>query len=130
MRTTLSFILFLLYDYYKKGKYSKRTAYEEAVFVFVAILGLNLIFLIGLFGMDDIIPMNSSDAKWLQYFKIAVFYFAPAYLIVTQVFKKEYIINLTFDESKMHKGNIALIWYCISSFVALIVVAVIRHGHN
>ncbi len=129
MRKVISFILFLFYDYYKEGKHTKLIAYEQSILVFLFLVFMNLSSIFIFFDTLDLLPGRLSDPKWQQYLEAGVFYFSPGYLIIGMIFKKEDIISLRYDEEIVRKGKVTLFSYFAFSFLALMILAIIKHAH-
>ncbi len=124
MRKAIEFILYLFYKYYERSRNTDRIAYEAAILAFLFLIFLNLITLLRIFNATDLLPGSTSDPRWLQYLEAGVLYFLPGYLIVSRLFRKNKIINLVFDESKIRRGNVALFLYVVFSFFTMIILAV------
>lgn len=127
VRKFIAFMIFGLYDYYKQGKGTSSTAYERAISVLLAVIFFNMITLLSLLNLDNVIPVISSDPRWLQYLKIAAIYVVPGYLIISLLFKKVDIVSLKYDELVVRRGRILFFIYFGLSFISFIVIAIIKH---
>lgn len=124
MKRLIEFIIFLFYRYYDEGS-TKNIAYPKSITSIMLLLFLNIYTILIIFKLDDIMPYNVSDPRWLKFLIIIVVYILPQYLIISSIFKKKDIINLKYDEDKIDKGNAILITYIIFSFIAITIAALV-----
>jgi hypothetical protein len=122
MLKLIRLVLFLLYDYYKKGKDSE-IAYLSAKLTFIGLIFVNVLTIIGFigFGITSIVPYSYNDPRWMQYLKLALYQFIPLYLIISFIINKDSVIKLKYNEGTVEKGKVLLIIYIALSIIALFI---------
>lgn len=115
---TIRFVLFLLYRYYSNtpSQKNKQIAYLSSVGVFVALLVLNLLTLIKLFGLPNFLPFDPNAPRWKGILQAVFFILLPGYLLINFFIKEEDLKNLNYDYQIVKKGNTALFIYIALSF--------------
>ncbi|MFA6978447.1 MAG: hypothetical protein WC209_03900 [Ignavibacteriaceae bacterium] len=127
----IRFVLFLFYKYYSVGP-NAEISFFAAITSFLAIIMLNVIIFWGIFGVgiDQVIPLKQTDEIWKKYLEIAIYFALPAFTIMYLFFKQERIKNLKYDSTTIELGNLALVFYIVALFIAIIVVGIIKGGQQ
>lgn len=121
---TLNFIMYLFFRYYSTGP-TRSIAYFKALSAVAFLIYFHIFQILIIIGqVDNVIPINEGDFQITKYWKMALF-LLPIFLLLYFLIKPQDLQDLEYDESKIKRGNIYLIVYCISSFILLFVLAFI-----
>lgn len=121
----LKFVMFLFYRYYSKGG-THRIPYFSALCATVFLIYIHIFQILIILGkVDEVLPMEADDAKIIKYIKLGLF-LLPLFLVIGYLVKERELKELTYDESAIKKGGLALVAYIISSVVLLLVLIIFK----
>jgi len=127
MYNLIKFVLFLLYNYWKK-KGEDLISYETAILSLLAIIVFNFITILGIINKNllrSLLPWPRENVTIIQYIQIIIFYVIPGYFILTIIFKKKAIINSDYSLKNVQLGNKLLTWYCILSILGFSLISIL-----
>lgn len=115
----IKFVAFLFYRYYSTGG-TRRVPYFSTLCALAMIVYIHLFQILILINrVDDIIPGSGDEARIIKYLRMALF-FAPIFLLLAFLIKKEELKKMNYDKHVIRKGYFALVLYVIISFAVLI----------
>jgi hypothetical protein len=123
---TIKFVAFLFYRYYSTGS-TKDIPYVSTLCALVMLLGLHIFQLLVLINKVNLIPTSIKNTR-LENFGLIAMYLIPLFMLMIFFIRKSELKEMSFEESKIKKGNIFLIIYIIASIALLLLIIFIKKG--
>lgn len=115
---TIRFVGYLFYRYYSKGSLSN-IPYFSTLCALSILVYIHLVELLILFNMMHIIPTNGKQNNIGNFFKMGLF-LAPLFFLLAIIVKKSDILNMSYPDSMIKRGNKYLVIYICASYALLI----------
>jgi hypothetical protein len=116
MKRKFALIIFLFNRYYSKGA-TKSIAYESAIMATSFLIFMNFMAVSIILSIDDVIYSFIYNENGVIKLMKGSILLLPQIILLAFCFKKKYINELKYDNSKINLWNMILLAYFIFSFL-------------
>jgi hypothetical protein len=125
----IKLLYYLVYSFFREGKYTKDVAYLKTTLIFAAVLSLDMMPFLRLFHLDSFASfIGFGDYhRWEAILRLGIFVMLPVYVITRILIKENDLKTAAYDQPTINKGKLRLLSFSLFSLMWLITYSLLKN---